>query len=98
MTTLLLLVGVSLIGLALLKDISTNGLIAIWLALLIKWVWLSMVIVLALKPLADIRDGLTNSLSFEKKADGKPARHSELVEKPILLRRKDLIVKKYRVK
>lgn len=96
--TLLMLTLISFIGLALLEDLSTNGLVEIWLALFIKWMWLSTALVLALKPLADMRDGLSGAFSFSKKAEETQARHGDLMQKPVLMRRRDQIVNKYRKK
>lgn len=96
--TLLMLTLISFIGLALLEDLSTNGLVEIWLALFIKWMWLSTALVLALKPLADMRDGLSGAFSFSKKAEETQARHGNLMQKPVLMRRRDQIVNKYRKK
>lgn len=96
--TLLMLTLISFIGLALLEDLSTNGLVEIWLALLIKWMWLSTALILALKPLADMRDGLSGTFSFSKKSEETHARHCDLMQKPVLMRRRDQIVNKYRKK
>ncbi|MGR5419958.1 hypothetical protein [Vibrio sp. PNB22_4_1] len=94
-TTLLILALISVMGLALLEDLSTNGLVEVSLALFIKWVWLCIVIVITLKLLTDVRDGLSSSFSFSKKVEEAQTRHEDLIEKPVLLRRQDVIAKKY---
>ncbi len=83
------------IVLALLEDIAKVGLLPLWMFTLLKWAVIFAVLVKAWKQYLRLKCQLGRLTLVPEKNNELDSRWKFLLEKPLLLRRKDVIARKY---
>jgi hypothetical protein len=83
------------ISLALLEDIAKVGLLPLWMCTLIKWAVILAVAVKAWKQCRRLKYLVGRLTLVAEKSNELDSRWKFLLEKPLLMRRKDVIARKY---